>query len=155
MSEFVRASRLYNVENRTPIAHPAHQATDADVRRAFEEREIRAGGGHLSSGTERSRKRRLENWTQSGQSESDHSWPHSVHSNSAIAPLSDTYLVICSPNPSHSEQREVINACEIKNLSFFSSIPNYVCGSSLESVLTPHRHRTLLPVTDHEDGDSR
>jgi len=33
--EFVRASRLYDVESRTPIAHPATQATDADVRRAL------------------------------------------------------------------------------------------------------------------------
>ena len=54
MSEFVPASQLYIVESRTPIAHPAHQATDADVRRALEEREIRADGGHSSSGTEQS-----------------------------------------------------------------------------------------------------
>ncbi|WP_436347404.1 hypothetical protein [Natronorubrum sp. FCH18a] len=53
MSEFVPASRLYDVESRTPIAHPAHQATDADVRHALEEREIRADGGHSSSDTER------------------------------------------------------------------------------------------------------
>lgn len=37
---FVPASRLYDVESRTPIAHPAHQATDADVRQAVEN-----GGG--------------------------------------------------------------------------------------------------------------
>ncbi|AEH35963.1 hypothetical protein [Halopiger xanaduensis] len=52
MSEFVRANRLYDVENRTPIAHPAHQASDADVRRALEERddrEIRTDGGTDSS----------------------------------------------------------------------------------------------------------
>ena len=36
MSEFVPASDLYDVESRTPIAHPAQQATDADVRRALE-----------------------------------------------------------------------------------------------------------------------
>jgi len=35
-SGFVPASRLYDIENRTPIAHPAHQATDdEDVRRAL------------------------------------------------------------------------------------------------------------------------
>ena len=52
MSEFVRASRLYDVSSRSPIAHPAHQATDADVRRALEardDREIRADGGRRSS----------------------------------------------------------------------------------------------------------
>ena len=44
---FVPASELYDIESQTPIAHPAHQATDADVRRALEdrEREIRADGG--------------------------------------------------------------------------------------------------------------
>ena len=34
---FVPASRLYDVKSRTPIAHPAHQATDADVRQALED----------------------------------------------------------------------------------------------------------------------
>ncbi|UHQ95049.1 hypothetical protein [Haloterrigena alkaliphila] len=53
MREFVPASELYDVENRSPIAHPAHQATDADVRRALEDREIRADGGNASSDTER------------------------------------------------------------------------------------------------------
>ncbi|MDS0473795.1 hypothetical protein [Natrinema sp. 1APR25-10V2] len=46
--EFVPASRLYDVESRTPIAHPAHQATDADVRQAFEEREAQADGEQFS-----------------------------------------------------------------------------------------------------------
>ncbi|OIB56229.1 hypothetical protein [Natrialba sp. SSL1] len=50
---FVPASRLYDVESRTPIAHPAHQATDEEVRRAVENREIRTDGGRCSSGTER------------------------------------------------------------------------------------------------------
>ncbi|WP_306060256.1 hypothetical protein [Natronococcus wangiae] len=36
--EFVPASRLYIVESRTPIAHPAAQATDEQVRRALEGR---------------------------------------------------------------------------------------------------------------------
>ncbi|OVE84333.1 hypothetical protein [Natronolimnobius baerhuensis] len=49
MSEFVRASRLYHVSSRTPIAHPAHQASDDDVRRSLEEREVRADGGTASS----------------------------------------------------------------------------------------------------------
>ncbi|ELY46168.1 hypothetical protein [Natronorubrum tibetense] len=49
MSEFVPASQLYIVESRTPIAHPAHQATDADVQNALEEREIRADGGRTHS----------------------------------------------------------------------------------------------------------
>lgn len=53
MSEFVPASQLYDVGSRTPIAHPAHQATDNDVRRALEEREIRTDGGRSSSGMER------------------------------------------------------------------------------------------------------
>ncbi|WP_275039633.1 hypothetical protein [Natrialba chahannaoensis] len=35
---FVRASQLYDVDSRTPIAHPAHQATDEEVRRATESR---------------------------------------------------------------------------------------------------------------------
>ncbi|AFO58810.1 MULTISPECIES: hypothetical protein [Natrinema] len=39
-AEFVRASRLYDVETRTPIAHPTYQATESDVRRALEN-----GGG--------------------------------------------------------------------------------------------------------------
>ena len=55
-SEFVPASELYHVESRTPIAHPAHQATDADVRRALEaegDREVCTDGGTDSSGTER------------------------------------------------------------------------------------------------------
>ncbi|SFC65510.1 hypothetical protein SAMN05444422_11356 [Halobiforma haloterrestris] len=43
--EFVPASRLYHVESRTPIAHPAHQASDEDVREALEDREVRADGG--------------------------------------------------------------------------------------------------------------
>ena len=50
---FVPASELYDVESQTPIAHPAHQATDADVRRALEDqdrmREIRADGGRHSA----------------------------------------------------------------------------------------------------------
>jgi hypothetical protein len=37
-AEFVPASRLYHVESRTPIAHPAEQATDEQVRRALENR---------------------------------------------------------------------------------------------------------------------
>ncbi|PCR89407.1 hypothetical protein CP557_01945 [Natrinema ejinorense] len=49
-SGFVQASELYDVDSRTPIAHPAHQATDEDVRQAFDDREIRADGGHSSSG---------------------------------------------------------------------------------------------------------
>ena len=51
--EFVPASRLYDLESRTPIAHPAHQATDADVRKALKQREIRADGGRSSSVTYR------------------------------------------------------------------------------------------------------
>ncbi|NGM69993.1 hypothetical protein G6M89_13405 [Natronolimnobius sp. AArcel1] len=46
MSEFVRASRLYHVSSRTPIAHPAHQASDDDVRHVPEDRKIRTDGGH-------------------------------------------------------------------------------------------------------------
>ena len=42
---FVPASRLYNVRSQTPIAHPAHQATDDGVRRALEARKTRADGG--------------------------------------------------------------------------------------------------------------
>ncbi|MEY7849552.1 hypothetical protein AB7C87_10195 [Natrarchaeobius sp. A-rgal3] len=38
MREFVPASRLYDVESRTPIAHPAHQADDTDVHCALEKR---------------------------------------------------------------------------------------------------------------------
>ncbi|WP_267130074.1 hypothetical protein [Natrarchaeobaculum sulfurireducens] len=34
---FVPASRLYDVESRTSIAHPAHQATDSEVRQALED----------------------------------------------------------------------------------------------------------------------
>ncbi len=56
-SGFVPASRLYDVESRTPIAHPAHQATDADVRRALEERAIRTDGGTASSDTERTNRK--------------------------------------------------------------------------------------------------
>jgi len=41
-SWFVPANRLYDVESRTPIAHPAHQATDEDVRRAAFDREVTA-----------------------------------------------------------------------------------------------------------------
>jgi len=52
-SGFVRASELYDVENGMPIAHPAHQATDADVRRALEDREVCTDGGQPSSDTER------------------------------------------------------------------------------------------------------
>lgn len=55
MSEFVPASRLYDVDSRMPIAHPAHQATNADVRRALEQREIRIDGGHSSSDTVQSK----------------------------------------------------------------------------------------------------
>ncbi|WP_267877917.1 hypothetical protein [Natrinema versiforme] len=33
---FVRASELYDLESRTPITHPAAQATDEQVRRALE-----------------------------------------------------------------------------------------------------------------------
>ncbi|WP_267128203.1 hypothetical protein [Natrarchaeobaculum aegyptiacum] len=32
---FVRASELYDVSSGTPIAHPAQQATDAEVRQAI------------------------------------------------------------------------------------------------------------------------
>ena len=35
MRAFVRASELYDVRSRNRVAHPAHQATDADVARAF------------------------------------------------------------------------------------------------------------------------
>ena len=51
---FVPASRLYDVESRTPIAHPSHQATDADVRQALENREVRTDGGQRSSEEARS-----------------------------------------------------------------------------------------------------
>ncbi|WP_436343755.1 hypothetical protein [Natronorubrum sp. FCH18a] len=51
MSEFVPASRLYDVESRTPTAHPAHQATDADVRRALKKRGVRTDGS-VNSDTE-------------------------------------------------------------------------------------------------------
>ncbi|UHQ96021.1 hypothetical protein [Natrinema halophilum] len=71
-AEFVPASRLYDVKSRTPIAHPAHQAIDEDVRRAVEtEDESTArytrekGGGKLHTTTiDNSRKRapvQLEN----------------------------------------------------------------------------------------------
>jgi len=53
-SWFVPANRLYDIESRTPIAHPAHQATDADVRRALENREVRADGGYSSSDIDQS-----------------------------------------------------------------------------------------------------
>ncbi|QCC59415.1 DUF1643 domain-containing protein [Natrinema thermotolerans] len=53
-SGFVRASELYDVDSRTPIAHPAHQATDTDVRRALEDREICTDGGQPSSDTDQS-----------------------------------------------------------------------------------------------------
>ncbi|ELZ07736.1 hypothetical protein C478_19274, partial [Natrinema thermotolerans DSM 11552] len=52
-SGFVRASELYDVDSRTLIAHPAHQATDADVRRALENREVCTDGGLPSSDTDR------------------------------------------------------------------------------------------------------
>lgn len=52
-SWFVPANRLYDIDSRTPIAHPAHQATDEDVRLALQDREIRADGGHPSSEIER------------------------------------------------------------------------------------------------------
>lgn len=39
---FVPASQLYDVGNQTPIAHPAHHATDGDVRRALEQQKSRA-----------------------------------------------------------------------------------------------------------------
>lgn len=42
---FVPASQLYDVGSQTPIAHPAHQATDEDVRRALEEQESRIDDG--------------------------------------------------------------------------------------------------------------
>ncbi|WP_164722116.1 hypothetical protein [Haloterrigena salifodinae] len=51
MTTFVPTSELYDIESRTPIAHPAHQATDADVRRVLEQREIRSDGGTDSRGT--------------------------------------------------------------------------------------------------------
>lgn len=44
MSEFVRANCLYDVASRTPIVHPAHQASD-DVRRALKGCDIRTNGG--------------------------------------------------------------------------------------------------------------
>jgi len=53
-SWFVPANRLYDIESRTPIAHPAHQATDADVRRALENREVRADGGYSLSDIDQS-----------------------------------------------------------------------------------------------------
>ncbi|MCU4741141.1 J domain-containing protein [Natronoglomus mannanivorans] len=49
-ARFVPASRLYDVHSGTTIEHPAVQASDDDVRRALEEREIRTDGGHSSSG---------------------------------------------------------------------------------------------------------
>ncbi|WP_455447855.1 hypothetical protein [Natrinema thermotolerans] len=60
-SGFVRASELYDAKSRTPIAHPAHQATDADVRRALEDRVICTDGGQPSSDTEQSAYRLSEN----------------------------------------------------------------------------------------------
>ncbi|AFO55970.1 MULTISPECIES: hypothetical protein [unclassified Natrinema] len=51
-SGFVRASRLYDVASRTPIAHPTHQATDEDVRHALEDREVCTDGGQSSTDTE-------------------------------------------------------------------------------------------------------
>ncbi|MCU4972943.1 hypothetical protein OB955_09325 [Halobacteria archaeon AArc-m2/3/4] len=53
MTPFVPASRLYDVRSKTTIEHPAAQASDADVQRALEEREIRADGGADSSDTDR------------------------------------------------------------------------------------------------------
>ena len=35
---FVPASKLYEAKNRTPTAHPAHQASDDEVRQALEQR---------------------------------------------------------------------------------------------------------------------
>ncbi|UHQ95989.1 hypothetical protein [Natrinema halophilum] len=48
---FVPPNRLYNVESRTPVAHPAHQATDEGVRRVVEGREFRIDGGRSLSAT--------------------------------------------------------------------------------------------------------
>ncbi|SEH14628.1 hypothetical protein SAMN04487967_1693 [Natronorubrum sediminis] len=56
MTHFVPASELYHVESGTPIAHPAHQATDADVKRALEaegDREVCTDGGTDSRDTNR------------------------------------------------------------------------------------------------------
>ncbi|WP_277410045.1 hypothetical protein [Natrinema longum] len=36
--EFVRASRLYDVETRTVLVHPAYQATDDEIRHSLENR---------------------------------------------------------------------------------------------------------------------
>ncbi len=48
---FVPASRLYDLESQTPIAHPAHQATDEEVRQAIENQEARTDGGVDVDGT--------------------------------------------------------------------------------------------------------
>lgn len=57
MTAFVPASRLYDVESRTAIAHPAAQATDEEVRRAIENPAIQTDSGHSLGGIDPYRRR--------------------------------------------------------------------------------------------------
>lgn len=91
MSEFVPASQLYDVESRTPIAHPAHQATDGEVQRALEDREIRADGGQSSSGTVQKTTSQVH--------------PQLLHSYDRFTSVSTTsQLVTSTPSFRHSKQ---------------------------------------------------
>ncbi|MXV63880.1 hypothetical protein GS429_17800 [Natronorubrum sp. JWXQ-INN-674] len=125
MSEFVPASRLYNVESRTPIAHPAHQATDDDVRRALEgDREIRADGGHCTDGTNRETTGiewvpHSSNFQENSQHGQRHSW------SSPKSRVSRSTTSISSKR--HSGQR-IIDQIPIVYLSgsFFISLPNWL-----------------------------
>ncbi len=131
-SEFVRASELYDVESRTPIAHPAHQATDTDVQRALGDREVRADGGRFS--TDSARKKNDEIWPD--QSGSDHSWSQVVQTKFATASPSETYFATRSPSPSSQlGQRAIIRQLVTSHHGEISLRPQYIGWGNVDSCL--------------------
>ncbi len=143
-SGFVRASELYDVDSRTPIAHPIHQATDADVRRALEDREICTDGGQPSSGTDHSSGRNLllpqEHWSRPiGRTRPDES---------TFAAYTD---------PQHSQIPTTRLFCVILFTQFVNAISNTgntIIGFCLRKSGLGYLYQSLHTGTDRSPSDS-
>ena len=151
MSEFVRASQLYLVESRMPIAHPAHQATDADVRRALEQQEIRADGGNATGGTDQ-----LFSSNSSGSLSSTREKDVLPHRQ----PLRDPIGRICPVAVSeaayalpHSSQaaRKRASSSSSATICYLIAIPNHIGLAQAENATC----RSLKPATEQKDGGSQ
>ena len=143
-SGFVPASQLYDVENRTPIVHPAHQATDEDVRRALADREVRADGGidHSSSGTDQSPFSSTNDFLPQRQ--------NGTLLSRINFPLGRRWAGYTAPQPVHTAETSAVRRCSV-----IEDIPSDIGCGGIVTGDSRSLNRLLGSDTEREDGDSR